>query len=151
MIRGIAILWAGLVLALATGLFLLKYEVIALEDELAALNQDIAAGREAVHVLRAEWSYLNEPGYLDRLAGRHLDLVPVGPERMAMLAALPFRPVARSHDGSHDGEADRAPQPLAPRVLNPGRADAIPLPGRKPAAAPATLVTLPLMTLGGRP
>ncbi len=147
MIRGVAILWGGLVLALATGLFLLKYEVIALEDELAALNRAIATDREVIHVLRAEWSYLNEPGYLDRLAGRHLDLVPVGPERMAMLAALPFRPVSRpDKEGS-----GAAPEPLAPRVLNPGRADAVPLPGRKPAMAPATLVTLPLMTLGGRP
>ncbi|MBB4267516.1 cell division protein FtsL [Roseospira visakhapatnamensis] len=144
MIRGIAIVWGGLVLALATGLFLLKYEVIALEDDLAALTGAIAADREAIHVLRAEWSYLSEPAYLERLVGSHLDLVPVGPERMTTLAALPFRPVARPD----------APAPLAPRVLNPGQVDAIPLPGRKPMTAPrplATLVTLPLHPSRGRP
>ncbi|MBB4286644.1 cell division protein FtsL [Roseospira goensis] len=125
--RGVAVLWGVLAVAAATGLFLLKYEVIALEDDLAALERGIARDRRAIHVLRAEWSYMNEPGRLNRLAARHLGLVPVTPDRMAALEALPFRPPA---DGA---EPVARPLVLPPRVLNPGRADAIPVPGRKPA------------------
>jgi len=140
--RSITIVWVGLVLSAAIGLFLLKYEVIALEDDLAGINRAIEADRQAIHVLRAEWSYLTEPDALGRLTSRHLDLVPVGPGHMTTLAALPFRPVDQ-------GEAPEAPVE-APRVLHREGTEAIPLPGRKPAAAPvagpATLVTLPMMS-----
>jgi hypothetical protein len=132
MIRGVAVLWGVLAVAAATGLFLLKYEVIALEEDLAGIERDMERDRRAIHVLRAEWSYMNEPGRLERLSDRHLGLVPVTPERVASLEALPFRPAASAAaGGGADGPTPR-PLVLRTRVLNPGGADAIPLPARKP-------------------
>lgn len=63
--------------AIGTGLFLIKYRVQGLEEQLQTLNRDIAVDREHIHVLRAEWSHFNEPDRLRTLAGRHLDMTPV--------------------------------------------------------------------------
>lgn len=82
MIRPAALIWIGLVVVIAVVLFLVKYEVKSLDDELAVLQQDALAQQEAIHVLRAEWSYLNRPERLADLAERHLDLEPVGPGQL---------------------------------------------------------------------
>jgi hypothetical protein len=42
-------------------------------------------------VLKAEWSYLNEPGRLSDLNRRHLGLAPVAAKQMETLAAQPQR------------------------------------------------------------
>ena len=70
-----------LTVAVGVGLFLAKYRVQGLEDQLQALNQDIARDRERIQVLRAEWSHFNEPNRLRALAGRHLDMIPVQSEQ----------------------------------------------------------------------
>jgi len=139
--RGVGALWAVLAVAAATGLFLLKYEVIALEGELAALTGAIEADRRAIHVLRAEWSYFNDPDTLNGRAGAQLNLVPVDPDHMRMLDALPFRPHPVARAG---GDLPIAPV-LPPRVLHPGSANAIPVPGQKPTvlADVATMRTEP--------
>lgn len=66
-----------LTVAVGVGLFLVKYRVQGLEEQLQTLNQDIAGDREKIHVLKAEWSLFNEPDRLRALAGRHLDMMPV--------------------------------------------------------------------------
>lgn len=76
------IVWIVLVGAMASGLFQLKYAVQAREDELAQLNRDLIASEQAVHVLRAEWSYLNRPARLAGLAARYLELAPLAPEQV---------------------------------------------------------------------
>jgi len=67
------------VLAASTGLalFVVKYQVQDLEDTLTQINREIASNRQAVHVLKAEWSHLNEPNRLRFLVARHLDLGPL--------------------------------------------------------------------------
>ncbi len=85
----VSLLLAG-VLSLA--LFALKYQVQDLEDELAKLNRTIFADQEAIHVLKAEWSHLNDPRRLRSLARRHLGMKPVTPEQLATIADLPPRP-----------------------------------------------------------
>jgi len=67
------------VLAVSTGLalFVVKYQVQDLEDTLTTINREIADNRQAVHVLKAEWSHLNEPNRLRYLVARHLDLGPL--------------------------------------------------------------------------
>lgn len=67
------------ILAASTGLalFVVKYQVQDLEDTLTQINREIASNRQAVHVLKAEWSHLNEPSRLRFLATRHLDLGPL--------------------------------------------------------------------------
>lgn len=83
------ILWIVVVGAMASGLFQLKYAVQAREDEFARLNRELIASERAVHVLHAEWSYLNRPDRIAGLAQRYLELAPMTPAQIASVEMLP--------------------------------------------------------------
>jgi hypothetical protein len=91
MIRLSTLLWIALAGAVGFGVFQLKHEMQALEDELFRLNRSIMAEQQAIHVLKAEWSYINQPDRLQALVKRHLDLEPVRPAQLGTLADLPER------------------------------------------------------------
>lgn len=84
------ILWLGLAGIMGTGLFYLKYDVQVLERTLERLNVDIAEDRRAIHVLKAEWSYLNQPDRLSDLSRRHLSLAPLARRNIVRLIDLPL-------------------------------------------------------------
>lgn len=93
MIRGITILWVLLALCAGVGLFLLKHDVQTMEDRLAQLNRTIKTDRTEIHVLQAEWTYLNDPDRLRALTAKFLpDMKPVSSDQVTTLAALPVRP-----------------------------------------------------------
>ncbi len=92
MIRGIAatFLWACLAGAVGVGLFFVKHEVKDQETRLADLNTAIQRNHEEMHVLRAEWAYLNDPDRLRQLAEKHLGMQPIGANQItADLDSLP--------------------------------------------------------------
>lgn len=82
--------------AVGIGLFMVKYRVQDLEDQLVALNRGIARDRESIRVLRAEWSHLNEPARIRSLADRYLGMGPVPVKNVASRAEIdtqiPVRP-----------------------------------------------------------
>jgi len=74
-------------------LFGIAFEVSALEDRLIVLNEEITRDRDSIHVLRAEWSYLNQPARLEGLSRRYLELQPLEGGQFSEIAALPVRPL----------------------------------------------------------
>ncbi len=88
-------LWLVLAIMVGFGLFHVKYQVQALEEELTRLNAAILKEQQQTHVLRAEWSYLNTPTRLEELAARHLDLGPVETAQIGSVSSLPWRPASR--------------------------------------------------------
>ncbi len=88
MMRRTTVLFLFLAAALSLALFSLKYQVQDLEDEFVGLNGSILAERRTMHVLEAEWSYLNDPARLGALAARHLGLRPVDSEQLGTLGTL---------------------------------------------------------------
>ncbi len=91
MIRRSTFVWAALAVATGLGLFQVAYRVQLLEEKLTRVNRQIVQERETIHVLRAEWSYLNEPGRLADLASRHLSLAPLEASQMIRIEDLPLR------------------------------------------------------------
>ncbi|AVM76281.1 cell division protein FtsL [Magnetospirillum gryphiswaldense] len=90
MIRGmistiLLTLAAGLV---GIGLFYVKHQVKEQEARLAELNQEIRANQEAIHVLKAEWSFLNDPARLKQLSEKYLDMKVMGPTQVTTMQAL---------------------------------------------------------------
>lgn len=77
--------------ALSLSLFALKYQVQDLRDELDQINQAAAEDRQAIHVLEAEWSHLNDPARLEALASRHLGLSRVKGRQLGTLEDVPLR------------------------------------------------------------
>ncbi|MHB1218962.1 MAG: cell division protein FtsL [Alphaproteobacteria bacterium] len=94
MISRSTILTLLVAIGLGFGLFRLTYEVQTLEGELSRVNRAVAAEREAIHVLRAEWSYLNEPTRLEALTKKHLSLRATQDGRIRTVAEIPARPAA---------------------------------------------------------
>lgn len=64
-------------------LFKVKYEVVEIEQKLAQTQQQIVREKETIHILKAEWSHLNEPQRLKKLAEKYLDIIPMSTEQIA--------------------------------------------------------------------
>ena len=91
MIGRVTLVWLSLAIVAGIGLFHVSYRVQSLEEELAQVNRDILREQETIHVLRAEWSYLNEPQRLAELSRRHLTLAPLSATQMMRIEDLPLR------------------------------------------------------------
>jgi hypothetical protein len=91
MIRISAIVWVVVLALLGIGLFQVKYNVQTKERELREVRRQIEANYSAIHVLDAEWSYLNDPLRLADLARRHTELTPTTPAQIGDFASLPPR------------------------------------------------------------
>lgn len=122
--RRVTIVWFLVAACLGVALFLLKYEVQEREDRLAALHREILANQETVHVLAAEWSYLNRPANLEAMVRRHLDLVPLDTTRLGQIEQLPIRlPVLEGSEtmtpSLAGAQIDTAVLPFAPPAPMP--------------------------------
>jgi len=84
-------LWGALAIGVGVSLFLVKYKVQALEDELHVRQAQVIRDRGAIRVLQAEWTYLNDPERLRRLSAEHLGFGPATQQNVATIDALPFR------------------------------------------------------------
>jgi hypothetical protein len=56
------------------GLFQLKYQVMNLEQHHHRIRRTIGETKEAIHILKAEWAYLNDPKRLQILCERYLSV-----------------------------------------------------------------------------
>jgi len=91
MIRRSTLFWLLAAILIGCGLYQLKYEVQAKEERLARLNRQIQLEQEAIHVLNAEWAFLNRPDRIADLANRHLELSQVVPAQFGRVATIPER------------------------------------------------------------
>jgi hypothetical protein len=91
MIGRYTLMWVGLAAGVAAGLFQVKYEVQALEGRLDRINRAVLADQQAIHVLKAEWSLLNQPTELGKRALENLALKPVAAAQIGSVADLPRR------------------------------------------------------------
>ena len=88
--RGSTVLFALLAVVMGAASIVIGTEVHDLEDRLAGIHRDIAREQEALHVLRAEWSYLNRPERLETLARHHLGLRAPQAAQAMRVSDLPF-------------------------------------------------------------
>ena len=83
------ILFVFLAGALSVWLYTIKHRVVELEGRLTEINRGIVRDQQAIHVLRAEWSYLNEPSRLRERAVLHLGMAPATGSQFGTLGLLP--------------------------------------------------------------
>lgn len=70
----------------------LKYDTGREAVEIAGLKHKIAGEKDTLSVLRAEWSLLNQPDRLQRLAEKYLELEPLKPALLSSLNDIQHRP-----------------------------------------------------------
>src|SRR5437870_3592437 len=93
MIRLGTLFWLVLVSATGFAMFGVKYQVQALEDELARTRRATMAEEHEIRVLDAEWAYLTRPETLEGMNRQFLSLAPVSTKQLHMTVAdIPLRP-----------------------------------------------------------
>ena len=131
MIRLATVVWLALVACAGLGMFEVKYAVMDLEETLAKTNRAIDADQDAIHVLKAEWSYLTQPSRLNELSRKYLDLKPMGTAQLGQLETLPMRPAALPPETVASATL---PPPTSGSSRAPSHAPAAPVPTAKPAS-----------------
>jgi hypothetical protein len=140
--------WILLVSAVAGGMYAVKYRVQGIEHTLIKTEMATIAEKRQLHVLDAEWAYLNRPSSLAQLNARFLSLVPITAQQLrASVADIPMR--AAPDKGAPQGKFvavaanSSAPLPLprmVPAVLREGpAAGVVPRDAPVPAHAMARL------------
>ena len=140
MIRVSVLVWTIILAVLGVGLFQVKYNVQSKERELRDVRRQIEANLSSIHVLEAEWSYLNDPLRLADLARRHTDLLPTTPNQIGDIATLPPRQVDQPLTPPELAPDQTVPNaPLLSSATPQDIAPEDPLPQQKPAAPQPTV------------
>lgn len=79
----------GMLAFAALGLYLVKYWVQDVQVEVAQAEAELKKERESLHLLGAEWAYLNRPERLEKLSQRYLELTPLDSAQFISYQALP--------------------------------------------------------------
>ena len=88
MLRFVNICLVLALVALAYVIYEGKYEARALDEDIGGLRKEIETERDAVAVLRAEWSLLNRPERIERLAKKHLKLNAARPQQLVTIETV---------------------------------------------------------------
>lgn len=84
------VIWIVVIAVAVFMLYMVKYQVQSLKTQVAQTARELEAEREALHVVSAEWSYLNRPERLKTLAAKYLAASDVTVEQVADVEAIPF-------------------------------------------------------------
>lgn len=109
------------VLAVVVAVFLLyhvKYQVQALKVQVAETSRLLEAEREALHVVAAEWAYLNRPARLRSLASKYLSSSGITADHVAEIEAVPFPKITQA------SSQQAPPSSLLPAGFRPDEDDA---------------------------
>jgi cell division protein FtsL len=126
MMRVLNICVIGALVLAAADVYTIKFDSTRQAQRVAKLRLEIRRERDAVAALRAEWAKLDNPGRIQDLARRHLQLKPFEAQQMDALDNLPERPA--------DLVAVDEVDPIATVIANPGILDRTAT-GNMPAAA----------------
>ena len=145
MIKLGTLFWLVLVSTTGFAMYGVKYQVQALEDELARTKRATIAEEHEIRVLDAEWAYLTRPETLEEMNRRFQSLNPIETKQLHMSAAdIPLRAPAPSPpvETPADAAAETPPPvsmlPVTPAV--PEKPVAAPLPAKP---APVKVVAKP--------
>jgi hypothetical protein len=173
MIRLGTLFWLVLVSSTGFAMFGVKYQVQALEDELARTNRATATEEHELRVLEAEWAYLTRPATLEAMNRQFLSLSPIATKQLhatatdiplrpppppaepapaeppAIVAAAEPAPAASAAPSAPEGIPVQAPEPATPQTaaeppVTQSALRAMPALLEKPAAAPQLAKAVPV-------
>jgi len=134
MIRLASLFWLALVAVTGFATFKVKYAVQDIEDELNKVRRHTVAEQQEIHILRAEWTSLNQPERLADLNRRLLSLAELAPKQLQRkIEDIPLRPVLEPAEPL----IAAAPEPTATR---PAAAD---VPAPADTVTPVAAATAP--------
>jgi hypothetical protein len=97
MIRMLNLILFCTTLAALVGVYGLKYSVEDIASEKTSIERKIDRQTGELSLLKADWSYLNQPAHVGPIVARHqeaLALLPTNQEQFGRMDNLPMRPAA---------------------------------------------------------
>lgn len=120
MIRYVNIISLFIILLCIAGLLQVKYHVQNLSKDHQELRKHIKEEKEAIHVLKAEWTYLNQPERLRSIISNHLNLSVVKISQIHKLNNdLPHLLVENEINTVEQLKHDKFDDDLARDIMNP--------------------------------
>lgn len=95
--------WIFVIVVAAFMLYKVKYQVQAIKNEIADTSRELELKKEALHVVAAEWAYLNRPERLQKLAGKYLASSDMTVDQIAEIEAIPFSRQTFAEAAPEDG------------------------------------------------
>ena len=83
-------IWFSVIVVASFMLYQVKYEVQSIRAQIAQTSQELEQEKEAMHVVAAEWAYLNRPERLQQLAAKYLVSKGVTVQQVAEVEAIPY-------------------------------------------------------------
>ena len=116
--RWVSVVWVALMVLGAVVTYAMKGSAGRAADHVHQLRADIASEKEAINLLRAEWSVLDQPARLQSLIGRYqeyLHLQPLDVRQLATVADVPEKlaPPLPAADAMQTGGIAKARKPAA--------------------------------------
>jgi hypothetical protein len=102
MLRLLNLLVIAALVAAAGYVYKIKFEATIQAERVAKLRNEIRRERDAIAILRAEWSQLDRPDRIQQLAQQHLKSRSVEVAQFDPLDRLPERPVPLVPPGTAD-------------------------------------------------
>lgn len=150
--RRSTLLWLTLAAFSGTALFHTSQAVHDGREKLAKLNAAIVKEEDSLRVLTAEWSYLNQPTRLEKLAKAHLKLAPLKGHQFVKADDIPLRSAAvvKAEAAAPEPATTTVKEPVKPA---PAVAEKTPAPpaAKKPAAAPVVKIIKPAPAVAAAP
>jgi hypothetical protein len=84
------LIWIAIIAVATFALYQAKYEVQSLKSQVAETTHKLEAEKQALHVIAAEWAYLNRPDRLQQLADKYLASSDVTVDKIAAIHTIPF-------------------------------------------------------------
>lgn len=84
------------------GIYVVKYTAQDLQREVTVAQDELKKEQQSLHLLNAEWAYLNRPDRLRHLAEKHLALAPMDSRQIEEIKLLPA-----AYDPSQAPEAEK--------------------------------------------
>jgi hypothetical protein len=119
MIRGATLLWILVAISTGVGMFMLKYQVQAMESKLIIAQRQIRIEQESIHAAKADWSYLNDPIRLRDLGERYVEMRPIRAKQMIAIEALPAPVSAKPEPQAQPMSAPPPPASKTPPASQP--------------------------------
>jgi hypothetical protein len=117
-IRVSTIAWLVFIAAAVYGLYTVKYRVLALQREIASVEQELKQEQQNLHVVNAEWAYLTRPDRLQKLVAANTKLMPVQGVQVMEVSTLPF-PIATNSEQLANAPVAKGISPVSARSAAP--------------------------------
>jgi hypothetical protein len=102
--RKTTLLWLILAVFCGAGIFRTSQKVHEEREKIAILEASISKEEESLRVLNAEWSYLNQPARLEKLAKTYLHLAPLKGGQFVKVEDIPVRRATPAETTTADTE-----------------------------------------------